>query len=128
MNFYKGSLRNRIFLAMILLVLGASILIAVVTIFQYSEETQDYHRERLIRKETAIRENIDYVIKNTTYPVETEKIPLIFKNKIYEIKDIHQLEIYLYDLEGNILISNIMPLPFVSSSISDIVGNPAKPP
>ncbi len=106
MNFYKGSLRFRIFLAMILLVLGASILIAVVTIFQYSEETQDYHRERLIRKETAIRENIDYVIKNTTYPVETEKIPLIFKNKIYEIKDIHQLEVYLYDLEGNILISS----------------------
>ena len=106
MNFYKGSLRFRIFLAMILLVLGASILIAVVTIFQYSEETQDYHRERLIRKETAIRENIDYVIKNTTYPVETDKIPLIFKNKIYEIKDIHQLEVYLYDLEGNILISS----------------------
>ncbi len=106
MNFYKGSLRFRIFLAMILLVLGASILIAVVTIFQYSEETQDYHRERLIRKETAIRENIDYVIKNTTYPVETDKIPLIFKNKIYEIKDIHKLEVYLYDLEGKILISS----------------------
>ncbi len=106
MNFYKGSLRFRIFLAMILLVLGASILIAVVTIFQYSEETQDYHRERLNRKETAIRENIDYVIKNTTYPVETDKIPLIFKDKIYEIKDIHQLEINLFDLEGNILISS----------------------
>lgn len=106
MNFYKGSLRNRIFLAMISLVLGASILIAVVTVFQYREETKDYHRERLIRKETAIRENIDYVIKNTTYSVETEKLPSIFKNKIYEIKDIHKLEIYLYDLKGNILISS----------------------
>jgi len=106
MSFYKGSLRNRIFLSMILLVLGASIVIAGVTIFQYRENTQDYHRERLIRKETAIRENIDYVIKNTTYPVETSKIPLIFKNKIYEIKDIHKLDIYLYDLEGNLLISS----------------------
>lgn len=106
MNFYKGSLRARIFLSMILLVLGASILIAVVTIFQYREETKDYHRERLIRKETAIRENIDYVLKNTTYPVETDRIPLIFKNKIYEIKDIHKLEIFLYDLEGKLLISS----------------------
>ncbi len=106
MSFYKGSLRARIFLSMILLVIGASILIAVVTIFQYKEEKQDYHRERLHRKETAIRENINYVLKTTTYPIETEKIPLIFKDKIYEIKDIHKLEIYLYDLEGYLLKSS----------------------
>ncbi len=106
MSFYKGSLRSRIFLSMILLVLGASILIAVVTVFQYREETREYHRERLIRKETAIRENIDYVIKNTTYPIETDKIPLIFKNKIFEIKDVHKLDIYFYNLEGKLLISS----------------------
>ena len=98
MSFLNRSLRSRIFLSMILLVIGASILIVVVTVFQYRENTQDYHRERLIRKETAIRENIDYVIKNTTYPVETDKIALIFKNKIYEIEDIHQLNIFLYFL------------------------------
>ena len=63
MSFLNRSLRSRIFLSMILLVIGASILIVVVTVFQYRENTQDYHRERLIRKETAIRENIDYVIK-----------------------------------------------------------------
>ncbi len=106
MSIFNRSLRSRIFLSMILLVVGASILIALVTIYQYRENTQDYHRERLIRKENAIHENIDYVLKNTTYPIETDRIPLIFKNKIYEIKDIHKLEIFLYDLEGNLLISS----------------------
>ncbi len=106
MSFLNRSLRSRIFLSMILLVIGASILIVMVTVFQYRENTQDYHRERLIRKETAIRENIEYVIKNTTYPLETDKIALIFKNKIYEIKDIHKLDLFLYDLEGNLLISS----------------------
>jgi signal transduction histidine kinase len=91
---------------MLLLVIGASILIAVVTIFQYREETQDYHRERLIRKETAIKENINYVLKTTTYPLDTEMIPLIFKDKIFEIKDIHNLELYLYDLDGHLLKSS----------------------
>ncbi len=105
MNFTK-SLRFRIFLSMILLVIGASILIAAVTIYQYSEEAEDYHRERLLRKETAIRENINYALKTTTYPVDTENIPLIFKDKIYEIKNIHNLELYLYDLEGNLLKSS----------------------
>jgi len=106
MSIFNRSLRSRIFLSMILLVIGASILIALVTIYQYRENTQDYHRERLIRKENAIHENIDYVLKNTTYPIETDRIPLIFRNKIYEIKDIHKLEIFLYDLEGNLLISS----------------------
>ena len=106
MSFLNRSLRSRIFLSMILLVIGASVLIVVVTVFQYRENTNDYHRERLIRKETAIRENIDYVIKNTSYAVETDKIPLIFKNKNYEIKDIHKIDLFLYDLEGNILISS----------------------
>jgi signal transduction histidine kinase len=91
---------------MLLLVIGASILIAAVTVFQYREEAQDYHRERLLRKETAIKENINYALKTTTYPVDTENIPLIFKEKIYEIKNIHNLELYLYDLDGNLLKSS----------------------
>lgn len=91
---------------MIFLVIGASILIAIVTIFQYKEEAQEYHRDRLQRKEAAIRENINYVLKTTTYPVETDQIPLIFKDKIYEIKDIHNLELFLYDLNGNLLKSS----------------------
>ncbi len=91
---------------MIFLVIGASVLIAIVTIFQYKEEAQVYHRDRLMRKEAAIRENINYILKTTTYPVETDQIPLIFKDKIYEIKDIHSLELFLYDLDGNLLKSS----------------------
>jgi len=104
--FYKRSLRNRIFFSMILLILLASVLIAVVTVFQYREEAEDYHRERLERKEVNIRENIQYVLRNTTYPVETGNIPFIFKDKIYEIRDIHNLELYIYDLEGELLRSS----------------------
>ncbi len=100
------SLRFRIFLSMLLLVVTASILIALVTIYQYREEAQDYHRQRLERKETAITKNIEYVLKNTTYPIETKNIPLIFKNKIYEIKDVNNLDIYFYDLEGKLLKSS----------------------
>ena len=102
----KLSLRVRIFIAMILLVLLASILIAGVTMYQYNEEAHDYHKERLERKEENIRRNIDFVIRETTYPVTTEKIPLIFKEEIYKIADIHQLELNIYDLEGGLLKSS----------------------
>jgi len=100
------SLRARIFLAMILLVLLTSILIAFVTIHQYNEEAQDYHNDRLDRKEENIKQSIDYTIRETTYPVTTENIPLIFKTEIYKISSIHKLQINLYDLDGGLLKSS----------------------
>lgn len=106
MKIKRLSLRARIFVAMILLVLLASILIAAVTIYQYNEEAKDYHRERLERKEKAIRRSINFAIRETTYPVTTENIPLIFKKEIFDIDAIHNLQINLYDLEGQLLISS----------------------
>lgn len=100
------SLRARIFLAMILLVLLTSILIAFVTIHQYNEEAQDYHNDRLDRKEENIKQSIDYTIRETTYPVTTDNIPLIFKTEIYKISSIHKLQINLYDLDGGLLKSS----------------------
>lgn len=100
------SLRTRIFISMITLVLGASILIAGVTIHQYNEEAKELHREKLNRKENAIKANINYVLRTTTYPVDSENLPLIFKDKIYEIQDIHDTEINIYDLDGYLLKSS----------------------
>jgi two-component system nitrogen regulation sensor histidine kinase NtrY len=106
MKIKRLSLRVRIFVAMILLVLLASILIAAVTIYQYNEEAKDYHRERLERKEKAIRRSINFAIRETTYPVTTENIPLIFKKKIFDIDAIHNLQINLYELDGQLLKSS----------------------
>jgi two-component system, NtrC family, nitrogen regulation sensor histidine kinase NtrY len=102
----KTSLRTKIFLSMIFLVLGASILIAAATIYQYSEDALQYHKERLERKEDQIRASINYELRKTSYEVVTHNIPLIFKDKIYEIQDIHNMELLLFDLEGNVLSSS----------------------
>ena len=74
MSLYN-SLRFRIFLSMLLLLVMTFISLSVLTVIQYKEEAEDYHRERLLRKESNIKENINYVLMNTTYPVETEMIP-----------------------------------------------------
>ena len=93
---------------MILLVLLASILIAGVTIYQYNQQAQDYHKKRLERKEQNIKEHINFVLsgRENTWEVKTENIPLIFKEKIYEIASIHKMQINLYDLEGTLLKSS----------------------
>ena len=100
------SLRIRIFLSMIVLILIASILMASISIIQFKNEAKDYHQERLERKETAIAEHINYVLQTTTYPLTTENVPLIFKEKIFELADIHSMEINIFDLNGKLLISS----------------------
>jgi nitrogen fixation/metabolism regulation signal transduction histidine kinase len=93
---------------MILLVLLASILILVVTLYQYDEQTKDYNIQRFERKEAITIQTIELELKNkTTYPVNTENLPKIFKERIYEISSINKLNISIYDLQGTLLKSSI---------------------
>ena len=91
---------------MIVLVLIASILMASISIIQFKNEAKDYHQERLERKETAIKAHINYVLSNTTYPLTTNNLGAIFKDKIHELAQIHNLEINIYSLDGKLLKSS----------------------
>jgi signal transduction histidine kinase len=91
---------------MILLVLIASILMASISVIQFKNEARNFHQERLERKENAIKEHINYVLSTTTYPLTKENLPLIFKDKIHELSDIHNLEINIYSLDGKLLKSS----------------------
>ena len=100
------SLRIRIFLSMMVLIIVASIVLASISIIQFKNEAKQYHQERLEHKEDAIKENINYVLTNTTYPLTSGNLALIFKDKIHELSDIHNLEINIYDLDGHLLKSS----------------------
>ncbi|WP_405221436.1 sensor histidine kinase [Dokdonia sp. Asnod1-B02] len=106
LTFNRTSLGTKIFTSMLTLVLIAFLMIAGVTYFQYKEQIRDYNEERLERKESSIRKTIDFVLNNTSYELKTEKIPYIFKEKIYEIASIQGENISMYDLEGEPLISS----------------------
>lgn len=107
-RFYMSmlSLRIRIFLSMIVLILIASILMASISIIQFRNEAKEYHQERLERKELAIKEHINYVLANTTYPLTTRNLSAIFKDRIHELAQIHNLEINIYGLNGKLLKSS----------------------
>ena len=102
----KLSLRSRIFISMILLVLIASVLIAGVTIYQSREQSKDYHDNRLDRKEEQVKESVSYVLKKTTYPRTTENLGLIFKDEIYQIADVLSAPFNIYNLEGQLIKSS----------------------
>ena len=91
---------------MIFLVVIASILIAGVTIFQYKEQSEDYHKNRLERKEAQVKASIDYVLQRTTWEVVTHNLKYIFRNEIYQIADVQNVNFNIYDLEGNLIKSS----------------------
>ncbi len=123
MTLLKLSLRTRIFITMTLLVLVASVLIAAVTIYQYKEEAEEYHQERLERKEERIKIAIHNILKSTTYPVTEENVTLIFRERgrIYQISEEHSLPINIYNLSGDLLIKS------EGSFVEDTVGQKLPP-
>ena len=100
------SLRVRIFLSMIVVIIISSVLLASISIIQFKNEAKEYHRERLERKENAVKEHINYILATTTYPLTTENLDLIFKDKIHELAHIHNIEINIYNLDGKLLKSS----------------------
>lgn len=104
--FKKLSLRSRIFFAMIFLVLIASVLIAGVTVYQYKEQSRDYHENRMDRKEEQIRRSIALAIQKTTYPVTQENLGYIFKDEIYEIAVVQNMNFNIYGLDGALIKSS----------------------
>ncbi|WP_299431164.1 ATP-binding protein [uncultured Maribacter sp.] len=91
---------------MILLVLIASVLIAGITIYQYREQSKDYHEVRLERKEQQLKQSVNYTLQRTTYPITTENLANIFKEEIYQIADVQNVNFNIYDLEGGLIKSS----------------------
>ena len=91
---------------MILLVLIASVLIAGVTVYQFREQSREYHEDRLGRKEEQIKQAITFALQRTTYPITSQYLSLIFKDEIYRIAIIEGTNFNLYDLQGRLIKSS----------------------
>ena len=99
----KGiSLRFRIFIFMILMVVISSILVAIVTLIEYNNQSEYYHNERLERKENQLILSLNYVIQNSTFNNDNI-IKNISDSKIDEISNIQNIEFKLYDLNGDLI-------------------------
>lgn len=100
------SLRVRIFLSMIILIIATSLLLITISIFQYKSVAKEYNQRRIESMELYVKKHINYMLSNTTYPLNDDNIKLIFKDKIHEISDIQNAEIQIYSLEGKLLKSS----------------------
>lgn len=110
------SLRSRIIITMVTLVLISSVVISGVAIYQSREQLRDYHANRLDRKEDQVRQSVSNTLGGTTYPQTTEYLGLIFQVDIYQIADVLSTPFNIYDLDGRLIKSSRAKFEFDGNS------------
>ncbi len=99
----RQSLRNRIQLAVIALVLGSFLIIGIVTVTFFSQSSDRYHDSRLKRKVSAIQEDIQRDLAN--YPLNWPK-GYDLGALVRSTSNIHNMDINYFDMEGRLLSSS----------------------
>ncbi|QBJ86854.1 sensor histidine kinase [Chryseobacterium gleum] len=104
-NKYKGySLRNRVFFGFLLVCFLSVVATSLVPYFVLRNNSMQQSNIDMQEKTNAVMRYLDYAVSRTL--VETEDLPTVLGNKIFEIADINQHDIVIYDLKGKYLLSN----------------------
>ncbi len=92
---------------MMLLILVSFLLTGAVAFFVFKDKNEAYHQDRLKRKEYAVIESIDYHLReNADMSQDVDSLVKMFDNEICELADIHNLDINIYSLKGERLITS----------------------
>ena len=103
----RNKLRTRIYISMLALLLAAFFFIGVFTYYNFKTQNQSYHEKRLLRKETATLSSISYFLKDLDAVNPNDKnIFNLFEQKIFDLADIHNLDIIIYSLKGDLVLSS----------------------
>jgi len=90
-----------------LLILAISFLLTgTVSFYHFKQENEQYHEERLKRKESAVLESIKYFLSDQDLTDNTDSIVSLFDTKVCDLATINGLDINIYGLNGNLLIAS----------------------
>lgn len=103
---FKLTLRGRIFFSMILIILISFFLTGTISFYHFKKENELYHEERLRRKEQTVNEAIHFFLGDQRITTNTDSIVRMFDNKICELARVNRMDINIYGLNGNLLISS----------------------
>ncbi|MEX2596794.1 MAG: ATP-binding protein [Salibacteraceae bacterium] len=98
-------LRTRITLSMLALVITSLLVIGLVTIWFFSEQNKQYHRERLERKERAIKSEMAFFSKEVEFQENMDVVIKEFEEELLRLSSVHRLEINVFNTEGEMLVA-----------------------
>ena len=90
---------------MTVLMLVSLLVIGAVTVFFFQSQNEIYHQERLARKERTIKTEMTYFSKEVEMQHGQNVVIKEFEQEVLRLSDVHNLEINIYNVEGQMLVS-----------------------
>ncbi len=105
MKIFPLNLRGKFLLSMLIVLLVSFLLTGAITVYHFKNQNENYHLERLKRKETSVMTSIYYETVNYTFSTN-EELADFLDDKICEIADINSLDIIIYGLSGQLILAS----------------------
>jgi len=106
MSFIKSTLRKRIYISMLAIILFSLVVIGITTIIYFNSQNEAYHIERLKRKEHSVIASLTYFFKEAVSSNELNTVSKEFEEELTKLADINNIQINIYELDGDILMSS----------------------
>ena len=103
----KLTLRSRLYFSMLALILISFVVTGVTAFYNFKSQNEEYHSKRFKRKEDAVKASMNYFLEAHGGYIAPDSVTIVFSDKICELSDVHNMDIRLFDLKGNQLISAI---------------------
>ncbi|MBM3434187.1 MAG: HAMP domain-containing histidine kinase [Bacteroidetes bacterium] len=105
------TLRARIFIAMFMLVVLGFGATGVVSFLHFKAEEVEYRRERLKRKEQAVEAHVAHELQRAIgKDIDEGDLMRVLNEELCSISQIHQIDVALYTMGGELLLSSNMAL------------------
>jgi two-component system, NtrC family, nitrogen regulation sensor histidine kinase NtrY len=87
------------------LMLVSLLVIGAVTVFFFHSQNEQYHQERLARKERAIKTEMAYFSQEEEMQKGLDIVIKEFEEEVIRQSAVHNLEINIYDTRGYMIVS-----------------------
>ena len=110
-------LRQRLFLAMLGVVLLGFLLTGAATFIGFARLDEDYNAARLLRKEDAVARSLRFALRSAVGDtVEATSLswtvmPGAFADRIVETEEVHGLPLAVYRLDGSLFVTSSFERP-----------------
>lgn len=96
---FENTLREQIQRGIIMVTLASFVAIAIITIWYYSSEYNEYHTDRLLRK-------ISSTARTALWQIHESQDSVVRLPDARSLADIHKIDVNIYDLGGNLITSS----------------------
>lgn len=91
---------------MLALIVLSLVVIGVTTILYFNNQNELYHKDRLQRKEKTVLMSLGYFFKDAENEDEINGVSKIFEDEITKLADINGVEVNIFSMAGQILMSS----------------------